>query len=208
MGQLYCSYKKAKWNNSPLPGLPWPERSNSTHPLLCKNHRWCHTPVPKGESTDGKCCHLDLPAVEMFQDNVATVFGKLNGLSGIADDPFVYGKSEKGYDQHILNVLDAAGDNNVRFNPDEVQFKVDQTSFWEFTWTPDGLRADDLKIKQASTTCPPTEPCWGADLYGNGQLPEQILPHHRTDLGTPTTIDEERHTLFMTTRAPQSFPEC
>ena len=97
--------------------------------------------------------------MEMFQENVATVFGKLNGLSGIADDPFVYGKSEKEYDQHILNVLDAAGDNNVRFNPDEVQFKVDQTSFWEFTWTPDGLRADDLKIKQASTTCPPTEPC-------------------------------------------------
>ena len=161
---------------------------------------------PKG--TDGKCCHLDLPAVDMFQENVATVSGKLNGLSGIADDPFVYGKSEKGYDQHILNVFDAAGDNNVRFNPDEVQFKVDQTSFREFTWTPDGLRADDLKIKQASTTCPPTEPCWGADLYGNGQLPEQILPHHRTDLGTPTTIDEERHTLFMTTRALQSFPEC
>ena len=49
---------------------------------------------PKG--TDGKCCHLDLPAVEMFQENVATVSGKLNGLSGIADDPFVYGKSEKG----------------------------------------------------------------------------------------------------------------
>ena len=144
----------------------------------------------------------------MFQENVATVSGKLNGLSGIADDLFVYGKSEKGYDQQILNVLDAAGDNNVRFNPDEVQFKVDQTSFREFTWTPDGLRADDLKIKQASTTCPPTEPCRGADLYGNGQLPEQILSHHRTDLGTPTTIDEERHTLFMTTRAPQSFPEC
>ena len=72
----------------------------------------------------------------MFQENVATVSGKLNGLSGIADDPFVYGKSEKGYDQHILNVLDAAGGNNVRFNPDEVQFKVDQTSFREFTWTP------------------------------------------------------------------------
>ena len=76
-----------------------------------------------------------------------TVFGKLNGLSGIADDTFVYGKSEKEHDQHILNVFDTAGDNNVRLNPDKVQFKVDQTSFWGFTWTPDGLGADDHKIK-------------------------------------------------------------
>ena len=102
---------------------------------------------------------MDFPTVEMFQKKMDSVFGKLNGLSGIADDTFVYGKSEKGHDQHIVNVLDKAGDSNVRFNPDKVQFKVDQTSFWGFTWTPDGLTADDLKIKQASTTCPPTEPC-------------------------------------------------
>jgi len=52
-------------------------------------------PVPQGESTDGKGCHLDLPAVEMFQEKIDSVFGKLNGLSGISDDTFVYGKSEK-----------------------------------------------------------------------------------------------------------------
>ena len=66
-------------------------------------------PVPHGVSTDGKGCHLDLPAVEMFQKKMDSVFGKLNGLSGIADDTFVYGKSEKGHDQHILNVLDKVG---------------------------------------------------------------------------------------------------
>lgn len=47
-----------------------------------------------------------------------TVFGKLDGRSGIADDPFIYGKSEQEHDQRILNVLDTAGDNNLRFNPD------------------------------------------------------------------------------------------
>ena len=104
-------------------------------------------PVPHGESADGKGCHLDLPAAEMFQERMDTVSGKLHGLSGIADDTFIYVKSEKGHDQHILNVLDTAGDNNVRFNPDKVQFRVNQTSFWVFMWTPDGLKADDLKIK-------------------------------------------------------------
>ena len=55
-----------------------------------------------------------------------TVFGKLDGLSGIADDPFIYGKSEQEHNQHILNVLDTARDNNLQFNPDKFQFKVGQ----------------------------------------------------------------------------------
>lgn len=75
------------------------------------------------------------------------VFGNLDGLSGIADDTFVYGKSEAEHDQHILNILDTARGNNIRFNPAKFQFKEDQTSFFGFTWTLDGLRAYDLKIK-------------------------------------------------------------
>ena len=76
-----------------------------------------------------------------------TVFGKLDGLSGITDDPFIYGKSEQEHDQHMLNDPDTLLDSNLRFNPDKFQFKVDETSLFGLTWTPDGLRADDLKIK-------------------------------------------------------------
>ena len=75
---------------------------------------------------------------DVFQEKMDTVFGKLDGLSG---------KSEAEHDQHILNVLDTARGNNVRLVPDKFQFKVDQTSFFGFTWTPGGLRADILKIK-------------------------------------------------------------
>ena len=93
----------------------------------------------KGYHSD--CCG------DVFQEKMDTVFGKSDGLSGIADDTFVYGKSEVEHDQHIFNVPDTARDNNVRFNPHKFQFKADQTSFFGFTLTPDGLRADDLKIK-------------------------------------------------------------
>ena len=70
---------------------------------------------------------MDLPITEMCPKSERiwdTVFGKLDGLSGIAYDPFIYGKSEQEHDQHILNVLDTARDNNLRFNPDKFQFKV------------------------------------------------------------------------------------
>ena len=52
------------------------------------------------------------------------VFGKLEGLSGIVDDTFIYGIGEAQHDQDILNILDTARENNVRFNPDKFQFKV------------------------------------------------------------------------------------
>ena len=56
---------------------------------------------------------------DVFQERMENVFGKLDCLSGIADDTFIYGKSEQGHDKHILNFLDTALDNNVRFNPDK-----------------------------------------------------------------------------------------
>ena len=73
---------------------------------------------------------------DVFEEKMNNVLGNLDGLNGIAE-----------HDQQRRNVLDTARENNIRFNPDKFQFKVDQTSFFGFTWTPDGLKADDLKIK-------------------------------------------------------------
>ena len=72
-----------------------------------------------------KRLRLGLTCIEdVFQEKMDNVFGNLDGLSGIADDTFDYGKSEAEHDQHILNVLDTARENNIRFNPDNFQFKV------------------------------------------------------------------------------------
>jgi hypothetical protein len=73
-------------------------------------------------------------------------FGKLDGLSGIADDTFIYGKNEAEHDQCIIDVLETAGKNNVRFNSDKFQFKV-EALFFGLTWTPGGIRPDERKIK-------------------------------------------------------------
>ena len=110
------------------------------------------------------------------------------------------------HDQHIHSVLDTARDTNVWFNPDKFQFKVDRTSFLGLTWTPEGLRADNLKIKAITYT---TSPQNLAELQTFMKMVNYlILTHHNPRLRTPTTIDEERHTLCMATKAPQGFPEC
>jgi len=84
---------------------------------------------------------------DVFQEKMDMVFSKLEGLSGIADDTFVYGIGKAQHDQRILNVLDTARENNVRFNPDKFQFKVNKVSFFRLTWTPEGIRPDENKTK-------------------------------------------------------------
>ena len=69
---------------------------------------------------------------DVLEEKTDNVFGNLSGLSGITDDTFVYGKSEAEHDQHMLNVLDTARENNIRFNPDKFQFTGDQTIFWVY----------------------------------------------------------------------------
>ena len=115
-----------------------PDEESSKFPTFSTpwgKYRWKRLPF-------GLTCNGDV-----FQEWMDTVFGKLDGLSGITDDPFIYGKSEQEHDQHMLNDPDTLLDSNLRFNPDKFQFKVDETSLFGLTWTPDGLRADDLKIK-------------------------------------------------------------
>ena len=56
------------------------------------------------------------------------VFDKLEGLSVIADDTFVYGIGEAEHDQCKLNFLNTARENIVRFNPDKFHFKVNEVS--------------------------------------------------------------------------------
>lgn len=92
---------------------------------------------------------------DVFQEKMDTVFGQIDGLSGIADDTFVYGKGEADHDTHVLNTLNTARENNVKFNPDKFQFKVDETSFFGLTWTSEGLKPDEKKVKSIVDMDPP-----------------------------------------------------
>ena len=123
-------------------------------------YRWARLPF-------GLTCSGDV-----FQEKMDIVFGKLEGLSGIADDTFVYGIGEAEHDQRILNVLDTARENNVRFNPDKFQFKVNEASFFGLTWTPEGIRPDENKIKAVRNMPPPKNLAELQSFMGMIKLPE------------------------------------
>ena len=87
------------------------------------------------------------------------VFGKSEGLSGIADDTFVYGIGEIQHDQRILNVLDTK------------------------------MKSDENKIKAIRNMPPPTNLAELQSLHRHDQLHERILAHHSPDFRTCKTAD-------------------
>ena len=65
------------------------------------------------------------------------------------------GKGETDHDQHILNTLDTARENIVKFNPDKFQLKIEEKSLFGLTWTSEGLKLDDKKVKCIVDIQPP-----------------------------------------------------
>ena len=125
-----------------------------------------------------------------------TVFGQLDGLTGIAEDIFVYGKSEN--DQHILNTPDTARENNVKFNPDKFQFKVEETSFFALNWTSQGLKPDDKKIKCIVDMQRPQN-LTVTIIHGDDKLPQPIFSSDITDIRSTSPAHEEGSTFRVAT---------
>ena len=107
-------------------------------------YRWTRLPF-------GLTCSDDV-----FQEKMDSIFGNLPGVSGIADDTFVFGKGETPHDDHIIDVLEKAREHDVKFNPEKFQYKVQEASFFGFKWTPGGLKADENKVQAITEMEAPT----------------------------------------------------
>ena len=100
--------------------------------------------VPHGESTDGKGCHLDLPTMEMCSKREWTLYSEsLVVWLELQMILSFMAKVNKGINTYSTSLTLHC---TIMYGSTQTS-KEDQTSFWWFTWTLDGLRADDLKIK-------------------------------------------------------------
>ncbi len=83
---------------------------------------------------------------DVFQRKMDKIFGDLSGTTGIADDTFVYGADEKSHDENIIRLLERAKQKGVKFNPNKLQLKVKETTFFGHVWTEGGLKPANDKI--------------------------------------------------------------
>ena len=85
-------------------------------------------------------------AQDVFQRKLDGIFLDIPGVTGIADDMVIYGRSNLEHDRHLINFLDICRKNTLTLNPDKMQFRLPQVSFFGHQWSAKGLSPDLKKI--------------------------------------------------------------
>ena len=85
-------------------------------------------------------------AQDMFQRKLDAIFLDIPGVTGIADDMVIYGKTDLEHDRHLINFLNICRKNTLMLNPDKMQFRLPQVSFFGHQWSAKGLSPDPKKV--------------------------------------------------------------
>ena len=85
-------------------------------------------------------------AQDVFQRKLDGIFLDVPGVTGIADDMIIYGKTNQEHDHHLVNFLEVCRRNTLTLNPDKMQFRLPQVSFFGHQWSARGLSTDPKKI--------------------------------------------------------------
>ena len=75
------------------------------------------------------------------------MFGDLPGVTGIADDIVISGRTRSEHDKNLKAVMGRAQETGVRFNPEKCQIAQTELSFFGHTISAAGLKPDPQKVQ-------------------------------------------------------------
>ena len=82
-----------------------------------------------------------------FQSKLDAIFIGMEGVTGIADDMVIASRDEMEHDRNFLAFIEKCMENNLPLNPEEIQFKQSQVSFYGHCWSKHGIPPDPKKIQ-------------------------------------------------------------
>ena len=85
-------------------------------------------------------------ASDIFQKKLDSVYIGLPGVTGIADDMIIFGKSELEHDRNLLQFLKTTRKNGLVLNKSKLQFKKQEVHFFGHQWNSHGITPDPKKI--------------------------------------------------------------
>ena len=84
-------------------------------------------------------------AQDVLQCKLGAIFLSVPGITGIADDMIIFGKTDQEHNGNLLNILEVCRNNNLTLNPEKMQFRLPKVSFFGHTWNDKGLSVDPKK---------------------------------------------------------------
>ena len=96
-------------------------------------------------------------AGDVFHRKLDQFFGHLQNVIVIADDIMVVGKqpNHKDHDAALTKLLNTARECSVCLNYDKLQYKQKEVDFFEETYTVDGKKPAQSKVKAIQEISPP-----------------------------------------------------
>ena len=70
----------------------------------------------------------------IFQKKLDSVYIGLPGVTGIADDMVIYGRTEEEHDRNLILFLETTSKNGLILNKKKLQFKKEVVSFFGHRW--------------------------------------------------------------------------
>ena len=100
----------------------------------------------------GKYKWLRLPfglkvSADVFQERLNAVLKEVKGITGCIDDILTRGVDSRDHDVNLLQLLETARMNGIKFNPKKLQFKTTKCDFLGQPNTPEGIKVDDKKVE-------------------------------------------------------------
>ena len=83
---------------------------------------------------------------DIFQERLDAVIKTVPGIIGIADDVIAKGDNETSHDVAVLSLFETAWSDNLKFNPDKIQFNTNECRFFGQLLIPEGMSIDQKKV--------------------------------------------------------------
>ena len=132
---------------------------------------------------------------DVFQRKLDAIFLDVPGVTGIADDMVIYGRTDLEHDRHLINFL-----NICRKNTDKMQFRLPQVSFFGHQWSAKGLSPDPKKIAVVKRMDLPGDVDTMRSFLGLVNYLNRFSPH-LTELSEPIREICRQDTEFQLTKS-------
>ena len=86
-------------------------------------------------------------ASDIFQKKLDSVYIGLLGVTGIADDMVIYGRTEEEHDRNLILFLETTRKSGLILNKKKLQFKKEEVSFFGHRWNSTEISPDPKKTE-------------------------------------------------------------
>ncbi|XP_048257540.1 uncharacterized protein K02A2.6-like [Haliotis rufescens] len=114
---------------------------------------------------------------DVFQKSMDMILEKCPGTVGIADDIAVFGKNKKEHDNNLINLMEAAQQSGLVFNPGKCEIKTDQIKFFGLVFDAEGVHADPDKVKAIREIGYPSDAKQLQEFLGIATYMGPFIPH-------------------------------